>query len=703
MESRRKLRDLLLEIGVEEIPPRQLPDLALQLTRAAKAELREEHLSYRGVIVQYTLRRLALHILQIDEQQNDIVRDIKGPPKRAAFDAQGQPTQAALGFCRSQGARPEDLVVRTLAEGEYCFLQERQRGRPTIGLLPELLPRVIERLVPRETMRWDDSGLRFVRPIRWLLCLYGDKPVSFSYGRLRAGSLTYSHRALGASQIEIKDTQDYFKQLKANGVVLHPSVRRAQVESDLRAIADQIRAQPLASPDLIAEIADNLEHPSPVLGRFSEKFLNLPPEVLATTLVEHQKFVPFALGSQASPYFVGFRDGGADEDGTVRAGYERVVGARLTDSQFFFELDRQTPLVERTRELRSVVYQEKLGSVWDKVRRIRKLAQMIAEQVGLSDLEALDRAAFLCKADLLTAMVGEFPTLQGVIGGVYAKLEGESDAVALAIREHYRPRTAEDELPESKVGIALSLADKLDTLICSLSIGEEPTGSRDPFGLRRAAYAIIHIVLHRLLPLDFYELIHQAEELYHSIPDRRPITVVEDFLSGRLYQVLRQQYGIAYDVLDAVTAAHDGNFGRVLQKVRSLEMIRGAERFRSLVIAFSRACHITRDQSAHGFVPRLFREEAERELWRAYLKAEGQIKPLLACGDFPGVIEQLVALRQPIDRYFDDVLVMAPDRELRQNRLGFLRAIVELFLNIGDLSRIVVEGKEEERDAQRLG
>ncbi len=694
------IKDLVLEIGVEDIPPQQADELGEQLRVATQEGLKDEHLLYQGLSLYYTPRRLTVFISGLEEQQSDTVQEIKGPPKKVAFDAQGKPTSAALGFCRSHSAKPEDLIVKALPEGEYCVLQARVAGRPTVEILPMLFPKTIEKVAPRETMRWDDSGLRFIRPIRWLLCLYGDEAIDFRYGRLRAGRVTRGHRTLGAAEIPIQDVADYFKKLKANGVILDQVDRRAGIESALKTISQEVKAHPVTPDMLLNEIANNLEHPTAVLGRYPDEFLSLPSEILATTLVEHQKFVPFAVGTKASPYFMGFRDGSADEDGTVRAGYERVVRARLTDSQFFFNLDRQTTLVERTRTLRSVVYQEKLGSIWDKVTRIRALAQLVAEHGRFGQRDAIDRAAFLCKSDLLTAMVGEFPTLQGIIGGIYAELEGEPEAVAQGICEHYRPRATDDELPQSEPGMVVSLADKLDTLMGALLMGEEPTGSRDPFGLRRAANAVINIALGRSLDLDFYTLIHQAENLYHFIPDRRSLKAIEDFLNERLYQVLLQQYGVAYDLLDAVVAARDGNFARVLQKARSLEAIRSEERFRSLVIAFARVCHITRGQSANGFVPRLFTEEAERDLWRAYLKAEGQIKKLLSASEYSEVITQLVELREPIDRYFEEVLVMAPDRELRQNRLGFLQALVTLFLTIGDLSKIVVEG-EVKADGER--
>lgn len=687
------LRDLLLEIGVEELPPRESPRLADQLKSAAEELIKEARIHFEAVAVYYTPRRLVLLVKGLDEGQEETVREIKGPAKRVGLDAEGQPTQAALGFCRSHAASPEELFVRETPEGEYLYLKKTIPGRPTMDLLPEYLPQLIGKLSPSETMRWDESGLRFIRPIRWLLCLFGDDPVEFTYGRTRCSQLTKGHRFIGSREILIRSIPEYFERIQQSGVILDQLERRSLMETTLKKISQKLKAHYVLNPELLGEIADNLEHPVAVLGHIDESFLELPKEILQATLVEHQKFVPFVMGEKASLYFVGFRDGAEDTDGTVRRGYERVVKARLTDSKFFFETDRKRTLAERAPELRNVIYQEKLGSIWDKVERMRVIAAEIAKRLGYREFNEIDRTICLCKADLLTAMVGEFPDLEGIVGGVYAELEGENELVSRGIYEHHLPKGAEDPVPKSVTGIAASLADKLDTVIGSLLLGEEPTGSRDPYGLRRKANGIIRIALERELDLDFFQLIRDLEHLYTFMPERHPIQRMEDFLNERLYYELRTDWKIAYDVVDAIVATREGNFYRALQKAHGLEKIRGEERFQSLVIAFSRAANITRGQKAHGFDPHRFQEEAERELWRAYLKAEGHIQQLLPQHDYSGIIERLIALREPIDRYFDEVLVMAPDAFIRQNRLGFLTKIVELFRTIGDLSKIVVEGQ----------
>ncbi len=688
-------RDLLLEIGTEEMPPLEAPRLAAQLKETAEELLREARVGFEAAVVFYTPRRLVLLVKGVEEEQRETVEELRGPSKRVAFDEDGNPTQAAQGFARRQGVSVDELIVKETPDGEYVFAVKRTPGRPTIEILPELLPQMIKRLSPSETMRWDDSGLKFIRPIRWLLALFGEEPVEFRYGRLTSRPITRGHRFLGKREIPVRSIRNYFDALAQNGVVLDPLERRAGVERALEKIAQKVKARPAKSDALLEEITNNLEHPTPVLGGFPEEFLELPREILETTIVEHQKFVPFSLGEKAAPSFVGFRDGPEDADGTVRRGYERVVKARLWDSKFFFEVDRKEPLAARVPQLKTVIFQEQLGTIWDKVERMRRWGQALAEKLNLSEEEgrAVDRSIYLSKADLLTAMVGEFPDLEGVVGGIYARLDGEPEPVWRGVYEHYLPKAAGDPLPESITGTIASLADKLDTVVGSLLLGEEPTGSRDPFGLRRKANGVIRIAIERELDLDFYELIRDLEGLYAFLKDRKPLERVEAFFHDRLALELRDDYRLAYDLVDAVVAVRDGNFYRVWRKAKSLERLRDREEFQALVIAFSRVANITRDQPTYGFNPQHFQEEAERELWRAYLKAEGHIKKLLPQGDYDAVIEKLLTLKDPIDRYFDEVLVMAPDPLLRQNRLGFLSKVKELFLTIGDLSKIVVEGR----------
>lgn len=703
-------RDLLLEIGVEEIPPKESPHLAKQLRSAAEEVLKAYRLDHETAAVYYTPRRLTLYVKGLDEEQRESTEEVRGPPREVGLDDAGNPTEAALGFARRQGVEPGELKVMETAKGEYLCAHKTIPGRPTGEVLREALPQTIDALAPSETMRWDNSGRRFIRPMRWILCMYGEETIPFEFGRLRAGRITSGHRFLGSKNIPVDSSLDYFEKLQANGVVLDQLERRERIDEALKEISQQIKARPVVSEELRGQIADNLEHPSPVLGEFPEDYLRLPREILETTLLEHQKFVPFAVGDKASPHFVGFRDGPEDHDQIVRRGYQRVVRARLDDSAFFFDEDRKRPLADRVPELDRVTYQEQLGTIGDKVKRMRAIAARLAERLNLEPhREEIDRAATLCKTDLLTEMVHEFPNLEGVMGGIYADLDGEPESVSRGIYEHYLPKSARDPIPESPIGIVISLADKTDTVIGSLLIGEEPTGSRDPFGLRRKANGVVRIALERQLDLDLLSFAAELKDLYAFLNDIGSFQPVSKFFVDRFAHALRDDYEIAHDVTKAVTASGEGNLHRALHKARALTEIRGEEPFQSLVLAFTRVSNIVSEQRTHGYEPRHFEDEAEKALWRAVLKAEGQIEQLEKEADYAGIIERLIELRGPIDRYFDEVLVMAEDPRVRQNRLGFLSSIESLFFTIGDLSQIVVEGESDlsktriRSDADRSG
>ncbi len=698
--------ELLLEIGTEEIPPVELAPLAEHLRARAEAALRESLLNYESLRVLYTPRRLVLHVRGLADRQEDQEEEVLGPSVKVGIAPDGSPTPAAVGFARSQGVAVEELGRKQTEKGEYLFVRRRIPGRPTAELLGELLPKLIRELPAGETMRWDESGLYFVRPIRWLLCLLDDQVIDFTLGSLRSSRWTHLHRFSSPPKVEIRDPGDYFRKLREDLVVLDPAERRERIEKGLERLARKVGGRPLLPEDFLQFLVDLIEHPTPILGEFDPRFLKLPQEVLFTTMREEGHFVPVVDGDgRALPYFIGLRDGpsSSSSEELIKRGYERVLRAKLTDSEYFFQADRRCSLADYVPRLREVIYQEKLGTIWDKVERIRALAAEVARRAGFTHLEEIDRAAYLCKADLVTQMVGEFPSLEGVIGGIYAALDHEPELVARGIREHYLPRARGDALPESEPGIAISLADKLDTVIGSLLIGEEPTGSRDPYGLRRKANGIIRIALGRELDLDFYELVCDMEHLYDFLgPSKvRPITAVVDFLNERLYQILLQEHGLDYDILEATTSVGEGNFWRVLLKSQALAEIRsGAEqKLSELVIAFSRARNIVAKAQASGeapegtgfsFDPELFEEEAERELWRAYLEAKRRIEALEPARRYGEILQELLRLKAPIDRYFDEVLVMAPSPGLRANRLGFLGKLVELFFTIGDLSKLVV-------------
>ena len=687
---------LLLEIGAEEMPALDIPCLAQELHATTSKVFTQEGLSYRQIDVYYTPRRLAMLVRDLKAQQEERVRSIKGPPTAVAFDSKGCATQAGIGFAQSQGVTVTELGQVEYGAKIYTSVKRSIPGKETSEVLLAILPRIIMDLHPKKTMRWDSSGLSFIRPLRWLVCLYDDKIIPIELGYLHAGKKTYGHRFLEQEEVVLDGATSYVQTLADSSVIVDPGERQTMVLDALREQADRLGADYLIDNELLSRIVNGTEHPTPIFGSISEEFVNLPTEIVHATLREEGKFVPFSLADGTSPCFMGFRDGMPDKKGIVRAGYERVVQARLRDSRFFFDRDRQSTLAEKVRDLHNMVYDARLGSLWEKVERIRALAGAIADHTGDGLGQEVDRAAFLCKADLVTELVQAFPELQGIAGGLYARLDDESNVVADAISEHYFPISSEASLPKSRVGTIVGLADKLDTVIAAVLVGEQPTGSRDPYGIRRQANGLIRLAIEGKVDLDFFELIESLEETYLVIERKGAISDVRQFISGRVAHLLRQKYGIEPDVVACVTAVRGGNFYRILLRARAVTTWHESKDFHSLIAAFSRVCNITKNTAQMDFSPSLFKAGAEKALWREYLKVEGSLTSLLEEGNYEQGIKLLLSLRDPINCYFEDVLVMAKEVSLRQNRLGFLGALAGLFYHIGDLSKVITTSDSRE-------
>ncbi len=680
---------LLFELGTEELPALEAPQLARALREGIERALAEERLPHGEARVYWTPRRLAVLIDGLPERQADLVQEVRGPAASVGFAEDGSPTPAAIGFARRYGASPEDLKRRKVGDREYLFLTVRTPGRPTSEVLEEIIPEVVRHLPCSKSMRWDDSGLAFLRPIRWLVCLLDGEVVPIELGHLVAGRLSRGHRFFGPREVEIPSADGYLAALREARVLADPDERRERITSEVQRVEREHGVVAALSQELLGRLLGTGEWPFGVVGEIPREFLDLPAEVIEATLHEEGKFVPFSRDGVPAGVFLGFRDGAPDESGVVRQGYERVVKARLRDSRFFFQNDRKRPLSERVRDLKGVVYEARLGTMWDRVERIRFICSRLSELLGLP-ADLLDRAAFLCKADLTTDMVREFPELEGVMGGIYARLDGEPEEVAQAIGEHLLPRGRGDRLPETPLGVALSLADKLDAVTGAISVGEMPTGSRDPYGIRRRGGAIVRLILEKELKLDLFRLVEDIGQLYPQTEGVDAISAVETFLTDRLRSVLMSDWGLPHDVVEAVLAGPRGDFLAVLARARALDGFKGRPELADLAIAFSRVRNITKGHEGREFDPDLFSEEAERELWRAYLKAEGHLRRALDEGDYQEAIRQLLSLKAPIDRFFDEVLVMAEDERIRVNRLGFLKTVAGLFLEIGDISRLEV-------------
>lgn len=675
---------LLVEIGVEDLPAEEAEAIAESFRENLLAGLKEARLPHGKAHLFWTLRRFALLVEDVAEKQEDTVEEIRGPAVSVGLDSQGNLTPAALGFLRRYGASPDKLVRRPVGEKEYLFLRVEREGRPASDILREIIPQAVRAIPCSKFMRWN-GGMAFLRPIRWIVALLGEEIVPVELAGIPAGRQSLGHRFLGRP-LSLLRPEEYVSKLREACVLVDPGERAEILRQAIRRVEEEYGAKAALSEELWTLILGQTEWPKPVVGRIPPEFLELPEPVVVAALREEGKFVPFTRGGKIAEVFLGFAEGDGDPD-VIRQGYERVVGIRLHDAMEFFAQDRKKTLESLVPKLREIVYEARLGTVWDRVERIRRICRVLARELRLPE-EPLDRAALLCKADLLTVMVREFPELEGVVGGIYARLEGEREEVAKAISEHVRPRTKGDKLPETPLGVALSLAEKLDGVMGPILVGEIPTGSRDPYGVRRRGSAVIRLILEKGLRLDLFGVI---EEVRDSYPGAEPVETVKEFLWERLRSALEER-GISYDVTEAVLARMDGDFLGVFERAQALQALVGRKELSALALAFGRVRNITRGHEVEGFSPELLQEAAERELWQAYLAAKERVEKALAQHRPSEALEALLALKDPIDRYFDEVLVMCEDQKIRENRLGFLTALSRLFLQVADLSRLVVPG-----------
>lgn len=683
------------------MPARILPSTLEQMEELTARLLHEERLSYHGLTAFATPRRLALYITELAEVQQELVREIKGPPAKAAFDAEGKPTRAALGFAENQGVKVDELEVRQLPAGAYVFAVKREAGRPTLSALPAILKRVVEELAFPRPMRWGDLEIRFIRPIRWLLALFGAEVVPLELAGLKADRFTYGHRFLAPGPHRVDLPQDYFRVLEQNYVIADHRRRRQMVWEKVVNLAREEGGIIQEDPELLEEITFLVEYPAAVCGRIEEKYLQLPREVVTTPMREHQRYFPVwdPQGERLLPLFIAVHNGTEDHLDNIRRGYEKVLKARLADATFFYQEDRKAPLASKVPKLEHILFQENLGTMLAKVIRLKKLSLYFARTLDLPEKlwPLVERTAELAKADLVTSMVYEFPELQGIMGSHYAALDGEQEEVCRGIRQHYWPRFGGDRLPDSLSGMAVGLADRMDTLVGCFASGLIPTGSQDPFGLRRHAQGVVAMAVELNLKFSLEEAITTAYQIYEDSHIRLPRTltqVKEDllgFFRARLEHLLGEK-GIRYDVAEAVLAVGWDDLADAYQRARDLEAFRRQGEFAALHTAFTRAFNLARQAKEGGAVfvePGQLKEEAEQELYRALTTVKEATRPCLSRGDYLGALNQMVALREPIDTFFDRVLVMAPEPEVRRNRLALLQEITDLVLKVADFSRLI--------------
>ena len=692
-------RDFLFELGTEELPPKALPQLERSLREGIVAGLAAAGLPHGAVESFATPRRLAVRVRRLAARQGDQAIRRRGPPLRAAFDAAGAPTGAAQAFAASCGVALDALGrERDEKHNEYLWYGGTKAGAATVTLLPELVTAALNALPIRKRMRWGAGTAQFVRPVHWLVMLYGTDVVPATILDIVAGRSTRGHRFHAPRELPLRAPASYERTLLRRGwVVAGFAARRERIAQQVAQAAMPTSGRAIISDALLDEVTALVEWPVAVAGRFDERFLALPREVLIATLQDHQCY--FAVESAAGvllPWFITVSNIDSSEPLVVRTGNERVVRPRLADAAFFWEQDRRTALSAQTAALDGVTFQAQLGSIGDKVRRVAALAASLATPCGASPAHVA-RAAQLCKCDLLSAMVGEFPELQGVMGAYYAQADGEDTEVATAIREHYLPRTAGDRLPATPSGMALALADRLDTLAGIFAIGQKPSGTRDPFGLRRAAIGVLRLGRERALDFDLRALIEQAlaAQPVADLPPRRAALASEvyDYVMERL----RAQYledaasGVTTEIFDAVLAAAPRSPLDADARVAALVSFLALPEAASLAAANRRIANILKKSAAGASAaidPTLLQAPAEQALYAALGRHRTTALSVLAHRDYRAAFTVLARLRPEVDAFFDGVMVNDPDARLRDNRLALLRELRELFTRIADLSRL---------------
>ncbi len=687
-------KDLLFELGTEEIPPAHLPGVGRNFVDDIESGMEKVRLDYTDVELFYTPRRVAVRVNDLAERQPDAVKTHRGPSAEIGLDEEGGFQLPAEKFAEGHGASVEDLLIEDTDGGRYLFVEEKKEGNPAEEVVPQLLTEIVFNLHQPETMRWDDSGLEFIRPIRWVLCIYGNKPLKFKVGNVQSSRFTRGHRFHGHSSIEINSPENYEDELRNNHVIPDPQERLGYMENGVEERTSQLGAKMAVGESFLQSLSNSLEYPSIVDGSLPDEYLDLPPELLYKTLTGEARLIPLVDLETGDPLslFIGFRDGIEDETGNIKRGYESVINARLRDSKFFFEHDRENSLESFLPELKKVTFQEDLGSIWDKVERMKELAAKIGGEIDTEKTEIIDRTVSLCKGDLVTEVVDEFPSLEGVIGSYYAELDGEPDQVVQGIREHFNPRSSGDETPETTPGAVASISDKLDTLTGSFMIGEEPTGTRDPYGLRRKADGVIRTIIDNEMVLDLCALVAFSGDNFSLETDVPFVERLSDYFEKRTASVLERVYGFDYDVVDAVMANYDGDAYETYERADSLQNFKEKPELKRLVDSFTRVMNILgNDRAEYEVDSELMELEEEITLWEKTSEKAEKLDKLAVEQRYDRVIEHLLELKEPIDNYFDNVMVMTDDDKKRNNRLNLLSSLRRLFMNVGDLSRIITE------------
>jgi glycyl-tRNA synthetase beta chain len=688
-------QDFLLEIRTEEIPANSLSGARSDLLSRVTEGLAEEGLVAESAESLATPQRLILFLRGLPERQEDRATEVLGPPASVAFDAGGKPTRAGEGFARAQKVDPSDLVVVEGPRGPTAAARRQVPGRSAPEVLAEVVPRAVSTLTFPKTMRWGAGDRVFVRPVRGVLALFGRTVAPMEIMGMAAGGSTTGHRILSDGDFEAKGIDDYLAELRSRSVEPDTKVRKVLILDAARQAAREVGGSVEADADFVATLADLVEWPGVVRGAFAPEYLDLPDEVTTTAMRTHQKYLPVRGPSGLLPYFVSVMDNREDRKGLIAKGNEWVLNARLADARFFYDDDVKVALESRIRDLVRLSFQDRLGDYAAKTERLARLSEAIARAIGRPDLvAAVATAARLAKADLTTKMVKEFTDLQGIVGGIYARREGYPDAVWMAIYDQYRPASASEDPPREATGGVVSLADRFDTLAGFFQIGMAPTGSKDPYGLRRAAFGAVSIIVANGWRINWRPVLANALALYPegvaTVPPEEALAELESFFAERLRNSLERR-GQSYDEISAVLAVDAWDFANAADRVAALSQARKEMDFRSLILASKRIRNIVGKESPGVPSPDLYREDAERQLAADFLQARPVIARLAGKRRYREALEMIASIAPSLDRFFVEVLVNCPEEELKRNRLALLASIQEEFSRLADFSEIVVE------------
>jgi glycyl-tRNA synthetase len=671
----------LLEIGTEELPAGDL-DTALEQLRARVPSLfKGLSLEHGAIRIEGTPRRLAVMIDNLSSRQPDRESLVKGPPADKAFDKDGIASPAAMGFAKKNGVNTKELQVREQDGGRYVFAVVSQKGRATAQVLAEVLVDLVAGIKFDKSMKWNESGAVFSRPIRWLVALLGDQVIPFEYAGVRAGNVTRGLRPYDSPEIKVRSAGKYLDVIREAGIILDEEQRKASILEQVEQAASLVGGQALIDDALAGEVTNLVEMPTAVMGEFNQEFLALPKDVLISVMKKHQRYFPVEKNGGLLPHFIAIRNGDDLHVDLVRQGNEHVLGARFADANFFVREDIKQPLEAYRSRLSTLIFQTKLGSMLDKSERMSKLVNELIPMLGLEEDQAVfaRRAVYLAKADLVTQMVTEMTSLQGIIGREYALRSGEHPDVAQAIGEQYQP------VPKSKIGLAVALTDRIDALTGLFAAGLAPTGAKDPFGLRRAAIGVVQPLIEHGISLDLAEAVRKAANLQPIQVQEKVQAQVLDFLAGRLSVVLKDA-GYKYDAVDAVLSAQAANPARAAEAVKQLQAWVGREDWSTILPAFARCVRITRDQKqVFAVSEKAFVEKEEKGLFKALEKAE---KARRSPGSVDDFLEAFTPMIPAVNAFFDEVLVMAEDKSVQENRLGLLQRIAGLPAGVADLSKL---------------